>query len=1134
MRVLKITALLVLLFASVFASALAWLTRSEQGSRWLLQQGLGVAPVTIEASGVSGTFADGLDIETLYIALPTAEVRAAEILISWSPTGLLKGSVDIDGARIAELSVDTLPTESTGDPPADRLFWLQFPIHLYIESGQLDRLRIDTVEFENLRLAGTIGHGRLEIESLTGRTAGIDLQVSGTLAGPAPGQLEAAARWEMPVANLNGAGSFSGDIEKLGFSHVINAPEVVNLKGTIYDLFAAPTLAGAADWQSIRLAGETPLYSNAGSVAVHSDFRSARLAGNSTVLLEGWPEATLQLAALIDLDGIAIDTYSMDALGGQVTGSGHVDYRDRLRGQLEIHGTQIDTSLISADLPGRLGFDSTLLIESADAFALDVATASALIAGTELTGLGRAQWRDRKLATAAAQISADTNRLSADVKFGTRLTGEINAHAPDLASLWPGLQGSLNASIALGGSPENPQFRLIAEAASLSSQSQSFGSQSLNTLTLSGELQDSRLTGRLAATDLVAGNRQLGNLDFSLTGTLADHQSNLKLAGGLVNVELRATGGWDGAQLTQRFESGQVQPDGFASWRLVQNPQLRVSSGGGQISAHCWKQDAAGICIEASSWDTESLQTAVDIDGFALATLQPLLAEGYHIDGTVDADLTIARDTAGLHGELHWRQSPTVLSYADDIDEFRTVLDDVRIDLVSGDAETTLAVNVSGEQGLTMSATANVSGPLAPDSPFQAAFNGRLPSIGLLRPLVRRVVNPGELQGELTIDLAAGGTLGDPAFDGGVYLADATLGLLDAGILLSDINLAAESNAADRLHVTGRLRSGEGTAEIRGDIHATDNQDLVANLNIRGENLASVRVPDLSVDASPDLTLRIGKGLFDISGKLDIPHARAQLRDLPQSAIPRSADVIVHAPERATDQQAETIVTGDVEVLLGDDVRYSGFGLDSRLEGVLRLTQSRGGFLRSGGTVRIRDGFLNGYGKELRVDRGELTFTGALDDPLIDIQVSRESIYEGRQYTIGLRLTGSAQNVKTEPFSRPAMSERDVLAFLLLDRPAGSGNDASAAALALGLKQLVPGETGILGLDEVSFETNELNQAAMVAGKRINDDLYVRYVFGAQGQPGAFRIRYRLGRGFSLEASSGARQALDLIYLLER
>ena len=56
----------------------------------------------------------------------------------------------------------------------------------------------------------------------------------------------------------------------------------------------------------------------------------------------------------------------------------------------------------------------------------------------------------------------------------------------------------------------------------------------------------------------------------------------------------------------------------------------------------------------------------------------------------------------------------------------------------------------------------------------------------------------------------------------------------------------------------------------------------------------------------------------------------------------------------------------------------------------------------------------------------------------------------------------------------------------------------------------------------------------MVAGKRINEKLHVRYVFGSIGQPGSFRIRYLLGSGFSLEASTGARQSLDLIYLLER
>jgi translocation and assembly module TamB len=483
---------------------------------------------------------------------------------------------------------------------------------------------------------------------------------------------------------------------------------------------------------------------------------------------------------------------------------------------------------------------------------------------------------------------------------------------------------------------------------------------------------------------------------------------------------------------------------------------------------------------------------------------------------------------------MHWRQSQTVVAYTDEVDTLQTTLDQVMIDLSSNNTRTNLDAKFSGEQGMNMIATARVSGPLDAESPLTAIARGKLPSIVLLRPLVQRVVNPGELKGELTVDLEAGGTLGDPVFTGGAYLANGALGLLDAGVTLTDINIAAQSKGTDKLLVTGNLRSGEGRAEINGEVRAVEGTDLVVDIRVKGENLATVRLPDLSVDTSPVLMLHIGEDVFNISGTLAIPRAMTEIRDLPKSAVPRSADVIVHLPEGAVEQEQGTIVTGEVEVVLGDDVRFKGFGLTSRLEGGLRLTQKRGGYIRTSGTVRVRDGFLTGYGKELRVDRGELTFTGPLDDPLINIQVSRESFYDGRQYTVGLRLTGSARNVKTEPFSRPALSERDVLSFLLLDRPASTGDDASGAALALGLQQMFPDQSGILGLDEVSFETNDANEAAMVAGKRINDQLYVRYVFGSMGTPGAFRIRYRLGQGFSLEASTGSHQALDLIYMLER
>ena len=1149
MRSLKITVLVTLLSAGMVVALLtvsmAWLVKSEQGSRWLLQQGLDMSPVSIEASGISGTLAEGLAVESLTILTPAVEVKAIKVNLSWSPLSLLAGIVDIDDVHIAQLGIDVMKDKNTEQSSstaydADQLFWLQFPVYVSIQSGKIDKLLIEEAEFDDVNVVGGIGRGQLEIESLHARTAGIELQASGELVGPAPGQLEAVASWEMPMQKLKGSGSFSGDIKKLAFTQVVYVPEAVNFNGTISDLFAKPTLAGVADWPSIRLPGETVLFSKMGNINVSSDFLSVRIEGDNTVILDDWPQAPMQLQALIDLQGITIDSYHIEAFDGQVSGQGRIEYSDKLTGQpggqLKIKATQINVAKLSAslnekELPGEIDFDALLLIESADSFKIDVSTINAEISDIALTGLGHAHWQAEKLAALDADINAGKNRVTARIKLGKELDGSIEVNAPELASLWPGLQGGMHAAVILGGSPVQPQARVTAKAKSVA-----YDSHSLETFRFSGQLLDNdRLTAELVTTGLASGKHQLGNLDMTVAGSLSDFRSEMKLAGGVADVQIHSSGGWDGEHLTQRLKFGRIQPEGFDSWKLTHDPELRLSATAGKLSAHCWKQDAAAICIDNSHWSPGSMQSKLTVESFMLKSLQPLLPDGYTIDGKIDTELKLMRDEKGRQGQLKWRQSRTVMAYSDEIDRFETVLDEVHIDLLSDDRQTSLSAKLTGEQGLNMTATATVNGPLVAESPLKAAAKGRLPSVELLRPLARRVVQLGKLQGELKLDLDAGGTLGDPLFTGGAYLNDGLMELSDAGVTLSGIQVNAQSSGGEKLQVSGELRSGEGSASILGEIHATEKPGLVANLHIQGQNLASLRVPELSLDTSPDLKLHISQGVFDISGSIMIPHAIAEIRALPKNAVPRSADVIVHAAERDVERKQEMIVTGNVEVILGDNVRFNGFGLTSRLDGGLRLTQSQGGFLRSDGTVRVRDGFLTGYGKELRVDRGDLTFTGPLDDPLINIQVSRESIYENRQYIIGLRLTGSAQNVKTEPFSRPSMSERDVLAFLLLDRPASNENETAGAALALGLSQLVPGgDSGILGLDEVSFETNDANQAAMVAGKRINDRLFVRYLFGTQGNPGAFRIRYSLGRGFSLESSTGARQSLDLIYMLER
>jgi translocation and assembly module TamB len=1132
------TLLAVLLALGAIVATLIWLVRSEDGSRWLLEQGQAFAPVPIEIVGVAGNLATGLAIESLHLALPAADVRGKDILVSWHPSRLLAGSFDIDSARFAELSIDLTGNDSPSGPPADLLFWLQIPLNINIESGRIDRLRVATAEFTDIALRGVIGHGRLKLKSLAAQTAGVSFQLEGKLSGPAPGKLNANGSWQFPAAQLSGSGSFAGDIDELDFTQLVQVPEPVNFNGTLYDLFTGPTLSGVAKWESIQLPGSADVWSLAGELTVTSDFRAAALAGSSVVQLEDWPAAPLQVIAQVDFQGMEIGHYQLDALGGQITGAGRINFSDDVQGQLQASATDIDTSLLSTkfvgdELKGQLGFDATLLIESTATFALDVAAVQASLEGVALSGAGGARWHDGNLLSARGRgkALAGANSLVASIETGQKLAGTIEVDAPELASLRAELRGAMRASIELGGTLKKPLGKLTLQA-----DAAGYGGLMFEALRLQAALQNNEsISADLAATGLVAAGQALGDLNLTIAGTLAEHRSKLQLAGGVAAAELSATGSWDGTLLREQLVTGRVQPDGFPAWVLQQPAQLRVAASDGELAAHCWVQDGASICVENTAWDVDNLHSEVAVKAFSLASLQHLLEEGYRMDGTINAKLELDRDPSGQRVLFAWRQTGTTLSYADELDEFTTVLDAVRIDLVSNDTQTNLRASVSGEEGLTLTATADVNGPLEDASPLRARVKGLLPSIGLLRPLVQRVVNPGDLEGQMTIDLNVSGTLGDPVFNGGAYLKDGMLELLDAGVTLSDINIAAESNRTDKLSVTGALRSGAGSATISGEVVASDKPGLLATIRVRGERLETVRLPDLSVDTSPDLVLRIGEGAFSVGGKVLIPSALAEIRELPQSAVPRSPDVVVHGVELEVLPEDETVVTGDVEVVLGEDVRFIGFGLKSRLEGSLRLTQQRGKYLRAAGTVRVRDGYLTGYGKELRVDRGDLTFTGPLDDPIINIQVSRQSYYAGRDYTVGLRLSGSAQNIKTEPYSRPVMSDNDVLSFLLLDQPTGSGAKTGGAALALGLRQIVPGEGGgILGLDEVTFETNDANEAAMVAGKRINDKLYVRYVFGTQGEPGAFRIRYRLEGGFSLEASTGAQQALDLIYLIER
>jgi translocation and assembly module TamB len=271
-----------------------------------------------------------------------------------------------------------------------------------------------------------------------------------------------------------------------------------------------------------------------------------------------------------------------------------------------------------------------------------------------------------------------------------------------------------------------------------------------------------------------------------------------------------------------------------------------------------------------------------------------------------------------------------------------------------------------------------------------------------------------------------------------------------------------------------------------------------------------------------------------------VPQADITPREVPVSAVKISPDVIVLGEEGGVSR--ETRVTGETRLLLGDDVQFAALGLETRLRGDILFKQVERRPISAEGRLTLVEGTYATQGQKLEIDRGELVFTGPLDDPLVDVRAVRVIEDFGGTVKAGIRLRGRAQNLTTTVFSEPAMSDADALSYLVLGRPLSQasdsdGNQLSGAAVALGLRQVtrITDQIGqSIGIDELSLAGDGGETTALVAGKQVNSRLYARYSYGVFSQLGTLMLRYRLNRNLTLEAGAGENQSLDILYTIEK
>ncbi|MCI0517107.1 MAG: translocation/assembly module TamB domain-containing protein, partial [Woeseiaceae bacterium] len=488
-------------------------------------------------------------------------------------------------------------------------------------------------------------------------------------------------------------------------------------------------------------------------------------------------------------------------------------------------------------------------------------------------------------------------------------------------------------------------------------------------------------------------------------------------------------------------------------------------------------------------------------------------------------------------GSLIWKQSDTVIRVQPPREEaFDILAPVVSADFrLSGDAAEGRAV-LEIEPGIRASLDLATDG-VAPDS----ALRGRLLLSGSewdwIPVFFPEIDN---FKGMISADAAASGTLGAPQLRGELRWQDGEFAIPALNLPLTEIEVTVSGSSAGDAGVTGSATSGRGKLTVEGRLQdlLSDQRSFTAQL--AGRKVTLLNWPDYRVSASPDLVFSGSSAGIEVGGKVAVDQATISVRELPEGAVSPSPDVKVSGRTEAP--KSGLPLKGSLDLELGENVHVQAFGLDTHLEGGLRFTAVPNRDPRAEGKLELIGGVFSAYGQDLTIEEGTMTFTGPLDDPIILVRAVRTVDGPEGPVTAGLELRGRAQNVSSSVFSRPAMSEADALSYLVIGRPleeatAADGSMLSGTAYALGLRQAatITNQLGQnLGLDQLTVGGSSQSTTELVAGKQVNNRLYVRYAYGVFTEIGNLLLRYRLSDRLTIEAGSGEAQSMDLLYLVEK
>jgi translocation and assembly module TamB len=1155
LRILKWTGIVFASLILLLTAVLLW-----PGTRdWAFDYGRTVlADAGVQSSSITGSWSEMTLNEVALTDDDGTWATAREVVISWSPLGLLSGGVWADRIELRGGRLLRQPNYKPAPDQVDEPFaWPDLPVDIDAESLTGDLTIDPAVVGESIQVslngkaALTSSGGSAELSlvrsdgvagqaSVTARTNSDlddieiavnakDARVAALIAGDERLQnLEVALQATRNQLTCTGQAAISardGALATVG----VNPDCTFALELTDVAKLLDPS-AGLIGPANVTVQLREDGTDKTTNFVVAADL--SRLQSTDALTARMLPGASLTALITFVAGGVAVDDLQGQLAAGKIAFTGNAALGEAIRANLDVNAS--DLAVLRPEVKGQL--QARIVYDEAGATPIQVeAKASNVVADAY-------HWRTVSLSGSvdprgsgavvlkgdggnapmdlAIKVADAFTALKAEAK-GTIVTAKIDAKATQVGAAAYDIAATVDAERIEQIAP----LLGVDVAGTLKADVSGRVGMPAGAIKLKANIVRGRYEGRDIGDATLEANGPLTALAINLKGRapLPPRTVDYAVAATVRNftsAEIASLSIKSGGESVEAMKPFTVA---FANGVVVDGLDARMLKDGRE----------AGRIAATATQATAGLKTSIRLSAVNLETVA-LLAGLDPLKGMLEAsaDLDGAAGRASLSGTISGLQATGAGGRAPPANiAFEGSWS-------GGQARLNATATASG----LPDASAEVTFPLARDaagglpSPSpNAALRGRVSWAGRIAPLWRLAdIDGQDLDGEANIQATIGGTIAKPMFDGTVTLSNGQYVNDLTGTRLAALNI--QVRAADQaIAVTGGATDG---GRGRMDINLSLGTGGLAGVSggITLQRMHVLARDDLSGSIDGSLTMARGATGPVLTGALTVLDLDASI---PSPGPPDLVVVDVIDPDappapakksRAREVESAApsdVLALDIDVRIPGPARVEGRGIESLWRGDLKITGDASD-PRLDGKLTLLRGTMAFGSRSFNLTEGEITFDGG---PTIDPRIKLVATQTEDDFTASITLSGRAAEPELTVSSVPAAPQDEVFARLLFGRSVTKISALEALELANSIAALSgSGSTGGVlsnlrdrfGLDVLAVDVDDSGQVGVRAGSYLADNIYFELRQGGSSAGATGRLEIQIDENISVETEVGS------------